>query len=253
MPNTLHALRGPGRHAPPDPARHAFFLDFDGTLVDIAARPSEVVLLPETVDLLKALQRASDGAVAILSGRALAELERLTAQVAPVLAGTHGVEIRRDAGTLTPSFADRRALDTAYRVLDDLARSHGLLLETKPGALALHYRNRPDLAPLCKNAVSEVARKSNLRMIAGNMVCEAMLTGYDKGRALQTLMGEAPFRDRIPVMVGDDTTDEDGFLAAQQLGGIGVSIGRRDSCARLFCPDRYSAMDWLRAGVERSV
>lgn len=251
MARELLARRGTVDIGPPDPARHAFFLDFDGTLVDIAARPSDVVLDAGTTDLLRALKQASDGALAIVSGRPLDDIAALTAAIGPTLVGTHGVEIRREDVRSAVSPKDQAVLDGVGRRLSELALTHGLLLEMKPGAVALHYRGRADLADLCKDAVAAAARDAELRILAGNMVCEAVLTGYDKGRAIKTLMAEAPFRGRIPLMIGDDITDEDGFRAAQSLGGTGVSIGRPESCARLVCPDRHWALDWLREGLTR--
>lgn len=240
----------PSLPPPCDWTRHALFLDFDGTLVPIVARPEDVHLSVETRDLLARLMVQTGGAIAVLSGRALADLERHLDGMPLALSGSHGLEVGLPGEHGAGSDAATPALDDAYDALKGLAADNNLLLERKPGAVALHYRNRPDCADACREAVEDIAARGGVRAMHGNMVSEATLPGIDKGRALRRFMERAPFKGRVPVMIGDDTTDEDAFRAAQDLGGFGLRIGGAESAAQYRAPRMEDALGWLAATLQ---
>lgn len=247
----------PGPAPPPagiDLSSHAFFLDFDGTLVPIAQRPQDVRLATQTRALLERLTRATGGAVAIVSGRALGDLRGHLGGLDLALSGSHGHELHlpgapETAAPETAAPAPPPALESVFRALSPLAQAESLLIERKAGAVALHYRNRPDLADDCRAALETAAIGAGLRALHGNMVSEALMPGGDKGIALARLLGLPPFRGRVPVMIGDDTTDEDGFRAAQARGGFGLRIGGTVTAARHHVPTMDEALDWLSAQI----
>lgn len=242
-PDPLVPVEEPPRRI--DWRRHALFLDFDGTLAPVRDRPEDVEMSERTSSLLADARDATTGAVAVISGRPLGELAGLIGPVRVGLAGSHGAELRfpdRDRDEIAP---DGRALATAFAELAPLAHRHDLLIERKPGAIALHFRNRPDLAAPCRKAVEDTAARTGQRPLHGDMVSEVALKGVDKGTALRRFVAFQPFAGRVPVMIGDDTTDEDGFAAAQDLGGFGIRIGGRDSVALYRVATRTEALDWL--------
>lgn len=233
-----------------DPKETALFIDFDGTLTPIVARPELARPAPETLRLLSRLAERHDGAVAVLSGRRLADLDELLAPLRLPAAGSHGVE-RRDAGGRAHLEApDEAAFRPLYETLAAFARRERLLLEPKPGGAALHFRSRPELETECRALADRlVDGRDDLRVIHGSMVAEIAPARGDKGTALSAFMTEPPFLGRTPVAVGDDTTDEDAFAAAQELGGVGIRIGFGPSGARCRLPDIDAFLAWLRAST----
>jgi trehalose 6-phosphate phosphatase len=222
----------------------ALFLDFDGTLVALADHPDEVTPPTELRRLLPALQQRLNLALAVVSGRPLRQLER---HLPPglALAGIHGGEWR------WPGQAPQRAatanLDPARRYLADWQPPPGVWIEDKDLALAVHYRARPEAAALCEQHAAAAAADAGARLMAGKQVIEIKPRGIDKGAALQRFMAAAPFAGRLPVFVGDDVTDEDGFAAAQALGGIGIKVGPGDSQARHRFHDIEEVFEWLNS------
>lgn len=229
-----------------DMASAALFLDFDGTLAPIEPRP-DMVRLPEGVrDTLQRLRDAVDGALAVISGRDLSDLDRMLAPMTLPAAGSHGLVRRDAAGRLDEAPIATPALLAACRQLLAFADEHGLLLEPKRGGASLHYRSDPSLAASCLALADEIeAAHGGLRVIRGHMVIEIANRGRDKGHALTAFMTEAPFRGRLPIAVGDDTTDEDAFAAAQRLGGFGIRIGPGATQAAHRLPDIGAFHDWL--------
>jgi trehalose 6-phosphate phosphatase len=210
------------------PARHAFFLDVDGTLLDIAARPDAVVVPDGLVSDLARLSEKTDGAVALVSGRSVAMLDLLLAPLRLPAAGLHGLELRiggGDAKAQAPSVGE--ALDGARKALGALVAADGrLLLEDKGAALALHFRRAPERgAELSAHMRRYLAGAPNLVLQAGKSVIELRLAGPHKGDALAAIMAEEPFKGRTPVAFGDDLTDHAMLAAARALGGVGVHIG----------------------------
>ena len=217
----------------------AFFLDVDGTLVEIAARPSAVVVSCETISLLQDLARRLAGAVALVSGRTLADLDRLFAPLRLPAAGLHGLERRTASGSIVRTSVAVEALEGAREALHSLARLPGVLIEDKAASLAVHYRQAPDREAEVVTAVGDIADRSGggLTLLRGKMVAELRPPGPDKGDVVAAFMMEAPFAGRVPVFIGDDVTDEDGFRAAERLGGFAIRIGAPGVGAARYCFD----------------
>ena len=235
----------------PDWAACAVFLDFDGTLAPFCDQPDAVALPARERRAVQTLLDRCDGAVAIVTGRALSDIARLTEGLPLVLAGSHGLELRWPDGTTEVPDDVAAVLDAPHERLADFAATHGLLIERKPGAIALHYRTAPDKGDAVRAATEDAAEgNDDLRVIHGNMVSEVALSSIDKGSALARLMKLAPFAGRTPVMVGDDRTDEDGITEAQALGGTGIRIGDPDSPAHIHFADREGFCDWLSSSLE---
>lgn len=225
----------------------AILLDFDGTLVPIADRPSDVRLTEKTTRVLVALSSILEGALAIVSGRPIREIDQLFAPFEFPVAGTHGHE-RRNArgyhwhGQFDP--AALRAIVTELRA--DFDREQGVIIEEKPGSIALHYRQRPELENVCRERASSMAAAySDVRLLAGKMVVEIKLDGRTKADAVSEFMAETPFAGRTPLYAGDDVTDEDAFRAVAALDGTSIKIGCGPTLADYSTSDTDAFLDWL--------
>ena len=236
---------------PYDVAADALFLDFDGTLVDLAPQPEEIVVPPELITLLQRIQQESDGALAIVSGRPLDQLDFFLAPLRLPAAGVHGAERRTaDGRILQQPVPDVHHL--RERLLP-LVESHpGLQLELKRGALALHYRHAAHLEQRCVETMMDALRhEPGFTLLHGKMVVEAK-PHINKGDAVAAFLHEAPFRGRRPVFIGDDVTDEAGFAIAQGevFGGLGIKIGAGPTQALQRLADPAAVLGLLRQSVE---
>jgi trehalose 6-phosphate phosphatase len=190
--------------------------------------------------MLAAVIARLDHAFAIITGRPIAEVERFLAPARFAIAGAHGAERRHANGRYEGPPADVvAACEAIAAALAPLRASEPrLLIESKPGAVALHYRLAPELEAACRMAMAEAIRPfAQFSIVAGKMVVEARPGAVSKGEAVRSFMLEAPFAGRWPLFIGDDTTDEDGFIAAQDLSGLGIKVGAGPSIARLRLPD----------------
>ena len=236
---------------PPVHGDQALFLDFDGTLVEIAPSPGLVRVPAELPRLLEELAGRLDGAVAVVSGRPLDELARMLAPFAGGIAGDHGLERRRSDGTVTRYLAHPE-LDRFRPSVAGFATQHdGVFLEDKGGSLALHYRQAPSLAARCRALIQEAVQASGgtLAAVAGKMVIELMPRSAGKGRAIAEFLVDPPFHGRLPVFVGDDTTDEDGFAAVNRLGGVSIHVGGGATIARHNLATVGDVLAWLARGL----
>jgi trehalose 6-phosphate phosphatase len=228
---------------------HALFLDFDGTLVEIAARPEAVVVEPATRAALEQLRASLAGAVAIVTGRDIGAIDQWLAPLSMPVAGVHG-RVRRDAhgrihaAAPLPGFHEE--IERALTPL--LQRNPALFIERKDGAIALHSRAVPALEEVCAALMRHaVEDRRDVTLKRGKAVIEAVDGMYDKGAAIAAFMRETPFAGRIPMFAGDDLTDEDAFAAVNALGGLSVKIGPGETCARVRVADTATFLHWLRA------
>jgi trehalose 6-phosphate phosphatase len=212
-----------------DIRKHAFLLDVDGTLLDIAARPLDVVVPERLKQALRTLHDESGGALAFVSGRPLAQIDHLFAPFRfPAVAG-HGAELRVD-GEMEPR---RFYVPIGNELRDELKaladRLGGLILEDKGYSIALHFRLAPQHAEAVHTAVAACASHSlgAIEVLAGKAVVEIKSAAFNKGTGVRELMKHAPFRGRRPVFIGDDITDEAAFAALPEFDGLGFSVGRR--------------------------
>ncbi len=230
---------------------HALFLDFDGTLVDIAPTPGRVRVAPDLPRMLSDLARQLDGALAVVSGRPLDDLARMLAPFSGAIAGQHGLE-RRNGGGCAMRRPVPPELDQFRPMLAGFAARHeGVLFEDKGGSLALHYRRMPSLGENCRALIRCLARtsKGKLEALDGKMVVELRSCLVNKGRVIAEFLGEAPFRGRVPVFVGDDITDEDGFVVVDRAGGISVHVGSAATMARYRLASAADVLAWLDRGL----
>jgi trehalose 6-phosphate phosphatase len=232
------------------------FLDVDGTLLEIMARPEEVRATPQLKQLLAAAGHSLGGALALVSGRSIASIDEIFAPLQVPAAGLHGLERRDARGRVHyPEGYGRRIAAARDGLLDFVQSEPGLLLEDKGAALALHYRGAPQLEDECRRRIG-LARETagdDFHVQHGKMVFELKPSGRDKGSAVMDFMAEAPFAGRRPVFIGDDVTDEDGFRATNALDGISIKVGSADgSAARMTAPDVAAILDWLDRSLEQN-
>ena len=226
----------------------AYFLDVDGTLIHIADTPQAVVVDQPLLDLIASLHRASGGAVALVSGRMISDLQSLLGMSQLPLAGLHGLERRDSAGRLWIHAAPPAAKSAIKEALAPLlARHPGLLLEDKGLTLALHYRLAPQLAAYVHRLMPRMVglAGAGLELQRGKRVVEIKPAGIDKGTAVAEYLAEPPFKGRRPVFIGDDLNDEHGFAEVNRLDGISIKVGKGPSCARFRLPGVAAVHLWL--------
>lgn len=228
--------------------RFAFFFDFDGTLVSIAERPGDVHLDGKTRRALERLFELTDGATAIITGRDIASVDAFLSPLQLPAAGVHGLTRRDNAGTVHAPKIDLQLNERLVHHLAGLLKRHPeLLMETKYGAVALHYRANPELAPECIAAMEEaVADVPGYEIRRGKMVVEAKTLIGNKGSAVAEFMNETPFRGRSAVFAGDDITDEDAFAYVNTAGGVSIKIGPGETLARYRADTIDDFLLWLR-------
>lgn len=238
----------------------ALFLDVDGTLLEIAPRPELVEVPAGLPALLDLLSRRRGGALALVSGRRLADIDRLFSPWRGAAAGLHGAEGRRADGSPAPSGdspEDRAAaaeLDRLRpRLIDLVSRLPGARLEDKGRTIALHYREAPERAAEIGDFAASLVQEGGdwLRLIVGKMVVELQPRCHGKDRAIAAFMAEPQFDGRLPVFLGDDTTDEDGFAEINRRGGVSIRVGATSSAtaACYMLPSVAATLDWLAGNV----
>jgi trehalose 6-phosphate phosphatase len=240
---------------PPVRKNSALFLDIDGTLLDLARTPDAVTVPAELRQALVRIYDDLEGALAFISGRSLLGIDRLFAPLRTAAIGCHGAEVRGSDGTVR-ALAD--PIPGPVRALfRGLADSHpGTLLEDKVYNLSLHYR----LAPEARGALEAAMEKhapifaaENVAIQHGKAVIDAKPKGVDKGVGLRALMRQPPFRDRMPVFGGDDTTDMDVFHILPELGGHGFSVGRAFEGVDYEFGSPRAVRQWLAGLAEQGI
>lgn len=228
----------------------ALFLDVDGTLLELAPTPDSVRVPEGLAPLLGALSDALGGALAVVTGRSLARIEKLLSPWAVVGAGLHGIEFRWPGAAdidrapfapLSPVVAKLRAR---------FASEPAVEVEDKGVAVALHFRRAPERAAECAAAMAEIARSHpELRLLRGHCVIEALPVQANKGDAIRRLMQSAPFAGRVPAFVGDDVTDEDAFPVVGSFGGLCIKVGQHSSYAAHGVDGPRDVLEWLRSSL----
>ncbi|MEO8015199.1 MAG: trehalose-phosphatase [Polaromonas sp.] len=227
----------------------ALFLDFDGTLVALAAQPDLVQVPQGLAGTLAELHRRLNGALALVSGRRLLDLDTFLAPLLLPAAGEHGAQ-RRTADGLMIS-APTADLELLLQTAEGLVARHpALKLERKNLALSLHYRQAPELEELCLQVMREALERSRgIELMQGKCVIDLKPEGFSKGTAITFFMSETPFAGRVPVFAGDDVTDEAGFEAVQRMGGHAIKVGPGPTLARHRCDSVSQLAEWLQSAV----
>jgi trehalose 6-phosphate phosphatase len=224
----------------------AFFLDVDGTLIDIALTPEAVAIPPELPGVLMRLSGRAGGALALVSGRPLESLDRFFAPAHLPSAGIHGAEMRfADGSTVSLAADEIEAVRLPLRVL---GAEYGLLVEEKSVSVTIHFRARPELEGELEAAIRKiVAGEPHLALQPGKMMLEVRPASADKGRALKRFMEKPPFAGRKPLAIGDDLTDEHMFRVAVDKGGVAVRVGtdRRETVATHYLDEPEVVRSWL--------
>jgi trehalose 6-phosphate phosphatase len=197
------------------------------------------------------LYRSSGGALALITGRSIADIDRLFPERRLPAAGQHGLERRAADGRVSRHPGPSHRLDGARRTLSGaVGRHRGLLLEDKGLSLALHYRRAPRLAGVAHGIMRSLQATLGDRFCLqhGQRVVELAPAGRDKGVAIGAFMREAPFRGRLPIFIGDDVTDEYGFAMVNRLGGVAIKVGPGRTAAGWRLPDVGAVLAWLERG-----
>ena len=232
---------------PPLTADMALFLDFDGTLVEIASRPQDVQIPPRLVNTLAALHTQLGGALALVSGRRLMDLDGFLAPLQLPSAAEHGAQRRDAEGRMSraPTADLRQVLQAAKKLV---AQYPELVLEQKEQTLSLHYRHAPEREAMCLRVMRVALELSpGLALIQGKYVIDLRPASVSKGTAIEAFMSEAPFAGRVPVFAGDDVTDEDGFEQVLRMGGHAIKVGAGPSLARLRCDSVADLAAWMQS------
>ncbi|MBO6519656.1 MAG: trehalose-phosphatase [Rhodospirillales bacterium] len=231
------------------PGMMALFLDVDGTLLEFSDTPDQVDVPKSLVQSLFAARTVLGGAIALISGRALADLDRLFQPLHLPSAGLHGFEVRHSDGEHRRHDADAAAISHERDKLHQMFEAvPGVLIEDKGPCVAIHFRRAPALSGQVTEAVAAALARlgPEFEMLEGDMVRELRPAGINKGHAIRQLMERPPFAGRTPVFIGDDVTDEDGFAAVNELSGISVIVGdRRPTQAQARLDNVAAVRRWL--------
>lgn len=228
--------------------RIALFLDFDGTLVAIADHPEEVRLDLSTRQALMHLDTLLGGAIAIITGREIAAVDRFLDPLRLSIAGVHGLTRRDAQGRTHRPTVDGGFASAIEKALHPLLQKHSaIFLEYKYGAVALHYRSHPELENQCIALMeAAVAELPGVELKRGKMVVEAKAVGGNKGAAIADYLNEQPFAGRRAVFAGDDVTDEDAFVLVNARDGISIKVGPGETHATYRAAGTDEFLAWLR-------
>lgn len=226
----------------------ALFLDLDGTLAPIAARPQDVRPDARRTRLLEKLNAGLEGRLAVISGRTLADVDRILEGRVTSVAAVHGL-VRRDCqGVLHEAAPHPRLAEAAAWLREFAGRDSGLIVEEKGASVALHFRLARPHAADARAIAHRIAEETGLSLQEGDMVEELRTPGSTKGDSVRTFMEEPLFEGARPIFVGDDATDEHGFEEARRLGGFGILVGPPRATHALFgLKGVDEVMAWLEA------
>ncbi len=224
---------------PLDPAAAAYYLDFDGVLVDLAETPDAIHVAPHLADLLNELSAAAGGAVALVSGRAVRDIRRHLPGWTGIVVGSHGGEIDRGDGPEALIDADPEIVAAITRMVDGFAASDpAYIAEPKPTGVVLHFRRKPELRSAAWQMLEHtLSQFDGFHIHHSKMAFEVRPDGVGKENAVAALSREAPFDGRTPLFIGDDVTDEPAMAWANANGGHSAKVGEGTSCATCRLPD----------------
>jgi trehalose 6-phosphate phosphatase len=230
-----------------DIENYCVFLDFDGTVVEIEDRPDDVRIDASTRQFIERLRDSVGRALALVSGRDIHVVDRLLHPLTLPVAGVHGLQRRDAAGRLHTPIIDRRVVDAiATQVETAFSAEPGIVVEKKTGAVAIHFRLRPDFEKRCCALAQQIVRdRPDLHLVKGKMVCEIGLNGNDKGAVIAAFLDERPFKGRTPIFAGDDAADEAGFAAVNARGGVSIKIGRDPTVAKFRAANVAELRGWF--------
>lgn len=232
----------------------AYFLDFDGTLIEFAKSPKDVVVDRALRELIARMLLVSGGALAVVSGRLISDLQNLFGCSCPALGGLHGLERRDGSGNIWRYAATSAPVHAAKATLAPLLERHpGLLFEDKGVSFALHYRLVPGLAHVVIKMMEQllVSCGPGMELQRGKFVLELKPAGHDKGTAVCQFMKEPHFAGRRSVFIGDDLNDEPGFAEVNRRNGISIKVGPGASCARYRLNDVSEVRQWLGGALRQ--
>ena len=233
---------------PIDIAQVAILLDVDGTILDVAATPQSVVVPASLVRTLGELHARTEGALALISGRLIENLDDLFVPLKLPCVGGHGVELRISGNAPVQRRHAELSPILKKQVTAAVTVDPRIIVEDKGSSLAVHYRLAPELGPLIKNKIAAIldrAPAEKLEMLCGKAVIEIKPPSFNKGIAVCELMKSPPFAQRTPLFVGDDVTDESVFAVLPALGGFGYSVGREVAGVEGTFDGPQDVRDWL--------
>ena len=236
---------------PIDLRRIAVFLDVDGTLLDLASTPHEVRVPPSLLRTLWMMRERTGGAVALVSGRLIGDLDFVFSPLRFSAVGGHGAEIRLDPyGAIVEQTTLPLDAELKRRLKEVASHHRNVIVEDKGHSVALHYRLALDEGLPVVDEVFHTCKgfaPNSYELLTGKAVIEIKSPGFDKGTAVRTLMNHAPFSGRMPIFVGDDTTDEAAFAVVPEYGGVAISVGRKVPGV----DGRFQSPDDVRRWLER--
>ena len=230
----------------------AWFLDVDGTLLELEADPELVRADERLLELLDLLSSNYGGAVALISGRSLDQLDRIFGHYKPAAAASHGLEQRLPDGHVLLRTSEITP-DSVARVVEFAEQNPGIFVEQKPFSVGVHYRARPELESTVLEAMTKINAEVDIDslLMRGKMVVELVPAVANKGSAIRSFMETAPFAGRRPVFIGDDVTDEYGFAVVNELGGMSIRVGSADgSAAEWQLKNVAELRGWLESAAD---
>lgn len=239
---------------PPASMEWAWFFDIDGTLVEIASVPSGIVVHDDLLRTIARLHVLTDGAVSLITGRAIGDVDQIFDLPEISIAGQHGLELRGSGGDITSHPVSEEGLRCLHDELNvAIARRPGLVVEFKGMSIALHYRQAPGLASYSHRLLRALGEKyaPDFVIQKGKRVVELKPAGANKGEVIRKLMMTEPFAGRTPVFVGDDLTDEAGFAIVNDLSGHSIKVGPGPTCARFRLRTVTQVRQWLSEGMKQ--
>ena len=241
---------GPASHALPPPLdQTALLLDIDGTLLDLAPTPREVWVPPDLANTLSRLLMRTSGALALISGRSLNDIDLIFAPEQFPAVGGHGAEMRLSTDSeAVATHAPPMDKELKRRLAAIAKLSPGILLEDKGYSLVLHYRLAPHAEKAIYEAVSLIRAdlpSAEIEVLPGKCVCEIKHSGFNKASGVVELMTHEPFRGRRPIFIGDDVTDESVFAIMPDFGGLAFSVGRRAHGVAGHFDEPRDVREWL--------